>query len=699
MKAADAGPLARNYIRHVDGMRAVAVLSVIVYHLRPHWLPGGLTGVDIFFAISGFVVTASLAEHGSESLLTFIGAFYRRRITRILPALLVVLTITALLYALLIPRSWLSGLTEQVAFLAYFGLSNIALQNQADAYFAPRAEFNPFTQTWSLGVEEQFYLLAPCLIYLHVVRARRGAGRRQPWEILVLAIASLLVMAFWTRTAPLQAFYSIAGRFCEIAAGCLWYLYFWRNRTTPTAASGRLARIDLLGVLAIAVTFAFTRLEDFPFPWVVVAVAGAVLTIGVNAGQTFVRRMLGSAIPVAIGLRSYSLYLWHWPVFVLMRWTTGLQTAGTALVALAMTFALAEASWRWVESPPRRSARWRRLPSVVAIPIALALTAGCAFAAKIWLTHVDFVGLTTVSRHRTDWYADHSDPTLSAKEFPCQSQLTYRETPEMLVIGYHRVYCADGSPLIPPGTPNIFVLGDSHATAYIPLLHRLSVATGMSVSVYQIPGCPFVDFHGPMDYGRPATCVSLSQSGLTDVLSLAKSGDIVFLPSLRLTRFVDEWDFTDEAEAMRLQLGPEADALRERAVADALQWLKPLAERNLHLIFEAPTPIFKTPPFRCADPWTSINPICSRGIVESRAFEERLRAPVLAAMHRVCAQFQDCSIYDPLPQLCDADHCSARAQNGRPLFFDADHLSRYGNEVLYPSFRAQLVAIGALPAQ
>jgi peptidoglycan/LPS O-acetylase OafA/YrhL len=698
MKAEDAGPIPRNHIRHVDGMRAIAVLSVIVYHLRPQWLPGGLTGVDIFFAISGFVVTASLAEHGSESLLTFIGAFYRRRITRIVPALLVVLTVTAFLYALLIPRSWLNGLTEQVAFLAYFGLSNIALQNQADAYFAPRAEFNPFTQTWSLGVEEQFYLLAPCLIYLHVARSRRGAGAgRRPWEILVIALASLLVMALWTRTAPLQAFYSIASRFCEIAAGSLWYLYFWKTR--DASAPRLLERTDVLGAVAIAAAFAFARLDAFPFPWAVVAVAGAVLVIGANHGTSLIRRILGSPLPVAIGLRSYSLYLWHWPVFVLMRWTAGLQTAGTALFALAATFALAELSWRWVESPPRRSERWRRLPTFVAIPIALALTAGCAFAAKAWLAHVDFVGLTTVSRQRTDWYADHSDPTLSARDFACQSQLTYRETPEMLVIGYHRVYCADGAPLVPPGTHNIFVLGDSHATAYIPMLHRLSVATGMSVSVYQIPGCPFVDFHGPMDYGRPASCIALSRNGLADVLSLAAPGDIVFLPSLRLMRFVDQWAFTDEAEAMRLQLGPEAAALRERAAADATQWLRPLADHGLRIIFEAPTPIFKTPPFRCADPWTSINPICSRGLVETREFEERLRAPVVAAMQRVCAQFADCSIYDPLPELCNAQTCPASAPNGRPLFFDADHLSRYGNEVLYPSFHARLVAMGTLPAQ
>ena len=162
------------YVKHVDGLRAIAVLSVIVYHLNSAWLPGGFAGVDVFFVISGFVVTASLAPHAHERWGQYIVGFYHRRLTRIIPALLVTLSFTSIVYLLLVSRSWLSGQTQDVAALAFIGASNWALATQSDAYFAPRAEFNPFTHTWSLGVEEQFYLVAPWLIFLALRPGRRA---------------------------------------------------------------------------------------------------------------------------------------------------------------------------------------------------------------------------------------------------------------------------------------------------------------------------------------------------------------------------------------------------------------------------------------------------------------------------------------------------------------------------------------------
>jgi peptidoglycan/LPS O-acetylase OafA/YrhL len=685
-------------------MRAIAVISVIIYHLHSQWLPGGFTGVDIFFVISGFVVTASLASHDTESIFSFIARFYHRRLTRILPALLVVLLATALVYSILIPRSWLSGLTGRVAFLAFFGLSNIALQDQSDVYFAPRAEFNPFTQTWSLGVEEQFYVLAPCLIYLHVTRSRRA--RTSPWEIVLLGLASMVIMALWTKSAPLQAFYSIASRFCELAVGCLWYLYFWSGRAQSGVAPSRMfdqfgTATGILGVAVIATTFLCTKMESFPFPWALVAVAGAVLLIGFPRGDSRICSVLASKIPVAIGLRSYSLYLWHWPILVLLRWTMGLETFFGISAAIALTVLLAEMSYRWIESPPRRNAYWIKMPPMLAVVLAISLTTACAFAANFMLSNLNIMGMSTVTRQRTDWYADHSDPVLAEQGFACQSQLGYRNlpgvtVPDMVVIEYHRNHCADGTPPTNPGAHNIFVLGDSHAVAYVPLLHRLSVDTGMSVYVYQIPGCPYIDFHWPMGTGHPKECIAHARQAIADIQSLAKPGDIAFLSSLRLFRFVDQWGFMDEAEVLRAQFSADAATLREQAIADANTWLQPLTDLKLSIIFEAPTPIFKSPPFRCADPWTAANPICAKGGTEPRAYEEWLRAPVVSAMQHLASTIPQVSIYDPLPELCSAETCSVRSVSGRPLFFDADHLSRYGNEVLYPSFRAHLIAIGAL---
>jgi peptidoglycan/LPS O-acetylase OafA/YrhL len=144
------------YFPHVDGLRALAVLAVMAYHIHPALLRGGFAGVDVFFVISGFVVTASLASHRGESLSAFLGRFYARRLARIAPGLLVMLMATTAAYVLFVPRAWLSALTESVGQAAFWGFSNWILGTHSETYFAPRAEFNPYTHTWSLGVEEQF---------------------------------------------------------------------------------------------------------------------------------------------------------------------------------------------------------------------------------------------------------------------------------------------------------------------------------------------------------------------------------------------------------------------------------------------------------------------------------------------------------------------------------------------------------------
>jgi peptidoglycan/LPS O-acetylase OafA/YrhL len=150
------------YRPEIDGLRALAVIAVIINHFNKNILPSGYLGVDIFFVISGFVITSSLAGHPSENFADFVLGFYTRRIKRLVPALVLFVTITSLLTVLLIPNP---GLMLKLGRSALFGLSNITLYQGATNYFAVSAELNPFTHTWSLGVEEQFYVLLPFLVW------------------------------------------------------------------------------------------------------------------------------------------------------------------------------------------------------------------------------------------------------------------------------------------------------------------------------------------------------------------------------------------------------------------------------------------------------------------------------------------------------------------------------------------------------
>ena len=210
------------YVLGIDSLRALAVWSVIFYHLNSNFLPGGFVGVDIFFAISGFVITKSLLEHRSKSFFTFFTGFYRRRFLRIAPALFFYLLVTGLLASYFIPKASLSGGIFNTANWAIFGASNIQLVLTSDGYFAERMDFNPFIQTWSLGVEEQFYLFYPILIAVLVFAIQKSYKTLKNISIAVLiavTVASLLLSSWQTDNDALSAFYLLPARFWELAAG------------------------------------------------------------------------------------------------------------------------------------------------------------------------------------------------------------------------------------------------------------------------------------------------------------------------------------------------------------------------------------------------------------------------------------------------------------------------------------------------
>jgi peptidoglycan/LPS O-acetylase OafA/YrhL len=209
------------YLPYIDGLQAVAVVSVFLYHLNANLLPGGFTGVDIFFVISGLVISGSVNGLEGISFGRFLANFYSRRLFRIAPALIVCLIVTALALDLFVPFARLSLANQKAGLAAFFGFSNYVLARSDNDYFSPRVDFNPFTHTWSLAVEEQFYLLFPCLFIAWLW------GRRQASAALfTVALIASFVCAWWlSSTNPTQAFYFGASRFWELAAGVLLFQY------------------------------------------------------------------------------------------------------------------------------------------------------------------------------------------------------------------------------------------------------------------------------------------------------------------------------------------------------------------------------------------------------------------------------------------------------------------------------------------
>lgn len=663
------------YFPGVDGLRAVAVLSVLFYHLYEPILPGGYFGVDIFFVISGFVVTGSVADVRFDSFLQFQSYFYARRIVRIMPALVWCLVVTAIVGTLFIPSSWLSNMLPKTGLAAFFGGSNIILALNNDDYFSPRAAFNPYVHTWSLGVEEQFYLIFPFLIYFFH-QERENTSTRAVTVIGLLSVLSFAICGLLTWYRWEYAFYLIPARFWELGSGVVLYLTI--KRWFPLISQLGTATYNavfLTALFLVGGSFAIPATIYSPFPTALIPVAGSCCLIAliVAQPQKFLGAQFGKQIPVFVGKISYSLYLWHWPVFVLFRWTVGLDSIGTALTALLIAFALAIFSFEFVEQPARRFKWQKSISAAKLIPAALAIVllfcggTAAVFKFKSRLT-LSVTGNTDV------WYPLARKTVVSKKQ--CQiSRSDVVEAGVQLAV-WKPTDCHEE-----PVTATLYVVGDSHASAYTTMLRQFALDTGATVKVYSHEGCAFIPLDKPIaEY--ESVCRNSHLKIVQYLASVVRPHDIVFLPSLRLARFGNQWG---EMKSVGGDQARDMAEMRAATISEAMGILEPLADRGVRIEFEAPKPIFKSPPFRCSDWFNHGNAICAPGFDIARSELESRRRPIVDTMTMLATKNSNFSVWDPFPLLCPNQTCSPFLE-GKPLFFDADHLSGFGNDLVFNDF-------------
>jgi peptidoglycan/LPS O-acetylase OafA/YrhL len=667
-----------NYFPGVDGLRAVAVVSVMLYHLREALMPGGFLGVDVFFAISGYVVTMSLARDAAKgySLAEFLKRFYARRILRIIPALLVCLLVTTALTVVFIPKAWLSEATQKTGLYAFFGLSNFALLS-ADSYFSPRPAFNPFTHTWSLAVEEQFYVFLPLILFFTLPLGRRsGWGGAIARAVLpVLCLASFVAMWWVSGTNREAAFYMLTYRFWELGAGALCFLLLQHRGGALRASPLAVHVASWAGAVLIAAAAWFANSKAAPFPWAIPAVVGTVLLLAAmtakDAPLTPIAQLLRSRPFVFVGRLSYSLYLWHWVVYVLFRWTVGLYDLQHMAAAVALTFALAWLSYVVVEQPIRRG-RW-----ISARPKWGVIAAGLASITLFWgaasyaYTEQPKLSASVVMRNSADWY-----PVPQAATAKCGLTWQVQGIDQGALQTLHR----------PCGTPawtkRLFVVGDSHAGAYNQMMLALAEQEHIDARIYTGAGCTYANLL------RPAgeNCQRFIKSATDAVLRDAQPGDIVFLASLRMPRLMDQYSesATSIRDMITWQATPGVVEERRQAYEETVALLEQFSAKGLKVIIDAPKPVFRAAPFRCADWFNRSNPMCA-GLSVPRDEMLELRQPVMESLGRLAAAYPAVVVWDPFPFLCGEASCQAIAERG-PLFFDGDHLSNVGNRVLLPQF-------------
>jgi peptidoglycan/LPS O-acetylase OafA/YrhL len=329
--------------RDIDGLRAIAVVLVVIGHFFPRTLPKGFLGVDMFFVISGFVISQLLMNMEKSSSSKFLFEFYAKRLRRLLPALLTVVTITFALTFLLVTRIN-DGIANTGAY-SILGISNMYLWHLASDYFGIAASQNPFTHTWSLGVEEQFYFLYP-LLFLIIWKASRTGFRRIMFGTIATAtIASLSLSFIWADSKSNLVFYSMPTRLWQLGFGALSFFLLEKKSISN-------ARNTQLRVVAICVFLAgiLLPLNIIAIPQLLVCVSTAIMLV--SAQEDVISRFFSSQFLCWIGIRSYSIYLIHWPLLVLTNYLLGSDFVKN-LVCLPITLILSSVMYNKIENPFR----------------------------------------------------------------------------------------------------------------------------------------------------------------------------------------------------------------------------------------------------------------------------------------------------------------------------------------------------------
>ena len=468
---------APDYRPDIDGLRAVAVLAVILFHVDAALLPGGFAGVDVFFVISGFLITGIVHDGLAAGTFTF-GEFYRRRVKRIGPVLAVVILATLCAGVLvLLPEDLLSLAQSAVASMAF--VANIYFERAIDTgYFAPSSETIPLLHIWSLGVEEQFYLVWPAVVFLSV----RMLSRRQLLLMtLLVAIGSVVLSQHYVGSDPMRGFYRLPSRAFELLAGAAGFIAVaplapflrvrWRREALATAGTAGV----IFGLVFITEASGVPGVNALP-----VTLGTAALLLAGSRGTTVIGAALAMPAMVGIGLISYALYLWHWPVLACLRYLFVDLTPAMSVAAVATTFALAIASYWLVERPARRVAwSFRRVAAAFAVvPFAVVV------AAAAWLTLTDGFGPTDPHPFGKR-LAELRVQTASTTGFP-YSCGGWRTTPEQLA----DPRCVLGGRTAADRDPKVLLFGDSNAAHYIGVIGSLAQRTGVAFRNVTPHACP-----------------------------------------------------------------------------------------------------------------------------------------------------------------------------------------------------------------
>ncbi len=601
------------YRSEIDGLRAIAVLSVVLYHagFGPR---AGFVGVDVFFVISGYLITALLHKEWTLTGRIDLSGFYARRVRRIFPALIVVVigTITAAIVLLPPYSDQLEVMRSAVSSLLF--AANFFFQSTTGGYFDGNSDLLPLMHLWSLGVEEQFYLLWPIAL---IVLLRRPKSLTP--TVALLSVASLALAEFLVRTDPSAAFYQMPARFWELAMGGLIALRpsgQLRN-AQPAAMAG------LIGVLAACAI----PIPHFPGLGALPAVAGAaVLLYAVHGSRQLglAGAWLRSPPMVFFGLISYSLYLWHWPLLAFDRATRiGPSPLLVRVLLIVSAVVLAWLSYRFVERPLRRPDPGTTNQRVVAAGV----LASASLAFFVW-TLGNFL-------HQEKLPNDLASRT--SRDMPeNRVQCNYRGDESLNVFPKPDCNSVPGKPV------RVAIWGDSHALAWQPMAWAIARQHGVAATSFTRDACaPALDYDNGKSLLEARRCREFN--ALT--FNLISGIDTLIL-SARWPDTLDGGDFRGKFEATVQRLAP----------------------RVRKIILLGPTPYLHDTALRCIESGNLA--ACAVG---RREFDEVSDAS-RKWLASIAAQYANVEYVDLGGFFCNSDVCPV-LKDGYALYWDSNHVS------------------------
>ena len=637
----------------IDGLRAVAIVPVLLFHAGVSQFSGGFTGVDVFFVISGYLITGLILHDIAEGRFS-IAHFYERRVRRILPALFFLLIgASVAAYVLLMPDD--AREFGRSLFATMFFSSNILFAKQT-GYFQNPAEMKPLLHTWSLAVEEQFYILYPLFLFLITRYLRKRYA-----TFLLSALGLSLAFSIWeVHSHRSVAFYSSAARAWELLLGGLLAI----SLIPPLRHRIMAEVLAFLGMILLVHSF-LSLSGSLPFPGLNAlypTVGTALIIYSGTANQTIVSRILSTKPFVFIGLISYSLYLWHWTLIVFFKYYSLRHLSGWSIVALISAAVLiATFSWRFVEKPFRGRQGLVQPRRLLFMGAAASSAVFVLFAGVLFLTHglpsrVDGQVLQTLASKNDRW----------ARRDACINRV-----------------CRIGDSQV---SPSFILWGDSHAGAIAPVFEQIAVANHLSGFVAFTPACAPLLGLKRYDEDQIEKCVRFNES----VLAFIQANHIknIFLHA--------RWSLYAEGKRYGQDLGDPVFITANRnpkedygefanlltATIEALQRLN----ANLVVIASVPEVGIDVP--------TSLARTATRKLPESLAvplpeFMAR-QARTFGLLSQVSEKYKVRLVY-PHQLLCDNGGC-ATTREGHVLYVDSNHLSVQGAMYLAPAFAPLLKA-------